>query len=797
MARYCYEICLATNHTTVEKWQEFLQNLRSILGIMDSWQILVRLESTKWHYYLVVSRELSSSVGVTEFFLKPFTESGWKSPNNFLHSCAIFDNSDGNLGNKKGLRVSARVENLAQIAQKMAARGADFWGANLKFVAGRKNKLGRAELYFVKKTRSGRSKRLRLKMLIFAPQILLAIDFRQYPQYSYQKMAKYCALEKTLAVLDERKDMALLKAETFPYDMSDHYLHLEAYDFLKHTLVVGGSGVGKSKFLASMIYNLHQQGTKKYRVVVVDPHDALKDDFAHLSNCRIIDFTGIEKSVDLFGGKVTELNSQLELLLDLFRSLIAENYNGRLERVLRFASCVLLLSAQFSFYNLKRLLLDLEFRQDILNKSSSILPSHLSHFFQTEFGELKNKYYTSAIAPIVALVDEMQIVPVFGQDNHGLIRIDELVSENFLNIFSLNRSFLGERATRVIAGLIFGQLFAYAEARFRTSSDTLPLLIVIDEVAVVETPILQRFLSELRKYQVTVILVGQFFAQISAPLRAAIFANTVNYFLFRTSRADAELLVKNLDCKLVGEKGLEDRINFLAGLHDRECAVRIQAAGRIYPVFRAQTIDLVVEAKQGTSVRAGIKAPLWVQNAMTKKDNFDAREPGMLSLASYSNQDRFATVVINIRETNNYNSDNMQNLNKTKADVYLIKKENNNDNSEKVLALSSSNCQALDQKFATIDSKKTNVHSNICPDMTRLLDQPFIFDDGDEKLEAKKTEFLERALVFPEMSDKGVFPLNEMEKNLASVDKIDEDLIFPDKINQNITTRSNVTGKDK
>lgn len=789
MTRYCYEICLATNHTTAKKWQEFLQNLRNILGIMDSWQILVRLESTKWHYYLMVSRQLSSSVGVTEFFLKPLAESDRKSLNNFLHSlqsCDIFDDFDANLGNKKGLRASAKVENLTQIAQKMAARGADFRGANLKFAAGRKTKFGRTELYFAKKTRSGSSKCLRLKMLIFAPQILLSIDFKQYPQYSYQKMAKYCALEKALAVLDRRKDAALLKVETFPYDASERYLHLEGYDFLKHTLVVGGSGVGKSKFLASMICNLHQQGTEKYRVVVVDPHDALKDDLAYLSNCRVVDFTSIEKSVDLFGSKTTELNSQLELLLDLFHSLIAENYNGRLERVLRFASCVLLLSEQFSLHSLKRLLLDLEFRQDVLNKSSSILPAHLSHFFQTEFGELKNKYYASAIAPIVALVDEMQMVPVFGQDACGLMRVDELVRESFLNIFSLNRSFLGERATKVIAGLIFGQLFAYAEARLRTSGNALPLLIVIDEVAVVETPILQRFLSELRKYQVTVILVGQFFAQISAPLRAAIFANTVNYFLFRTSRADAELLVKNLDCKLVGEKSQEDRISFLAGLHNRECAVRIQAAGRVYPVFRAQTMDLAVEVKQDVSKQAEIKESSQVQNAVMEKDNFDTRGPETLSSIDYSNQDRSANVETIIHEMNNYSLDNMQNLNKTKTDTDLIRK-GENDNSKNILIPLANRRQTLDQKCAEIDLKKAG--------KTRLLDQPLNFDN--ERLETKEVELLEQALAFPEMAGMDITSLNEKEKDLTSVDKIEEDLIFPDEIKQNMSRESNVIRNDK
>lgn len=594
MSKKYYEIYFATNYASPENWQDFFRNLRRILGVFERWQILVRLENSKWRYFLVTTCELSASIGVAEFFLKPVLDK-------VLEECWSFSQSavpqlscsvDTKVRCRKNLKISFNVMSFAQLVQKMRAHQCEFYGASLRFALGRGHRTGIAEIYFCK--RKGGQAALKstvMRLPVFAPQIFLSINFDEYKHYTYQKISKYCRLDKTLGILHRDSDGALLQVTTFPYVSCERFLHLDSYDFLKHTLVIGGSGVGKSKFLALLIKRLYEREEEDCRVIVVDPHDALKNDIDDGLG-RVIDFRTLKRSVNLFECSALDYTSELELLLDLFRSLIAEAYNGRLERVLRFASCVLLSLGKFSFLNLKRILLDLEFRQQIFSNSSSEISPYLVKFFQTEFSELKNKYYNEAIAPIVALIDEMQMVPVFSQDALGLPRMAELIERNFLNIFSLNRSFLGERATKIIAGLVFGQLFAYAEMRTHSVRDVPPLVIIIDEVAVVEAPILQRFLSELRKYQVTVILVGQFFGQISAQLRAAIFANTVNYFLFRTSYGDAELLAKNLDCKVVGERKVEDRITFLAGLKNRECIARIQASGRFYPIFQAKTIDL-------------------------------------------------------------------------------------------------------------------------------------------------------------------------------------------------------------
>lgn len=164
------------------------------------------------------------------------------------------------------------------------------------------------------------------------------------------------------------------------------------------------------------------------------------------------------------------------------------------------------------------------------------------------------------------------------------------MQDTFLTIFSLNRLQFGDKVVRTLAGLLMQQLFLLAQ----TCSSDQHLLIIIDEVAIVENPILPRFLSELRKYGVSVFLAGQYFAQISSSLRDSIFANTSNYYLFRTSRADANLLSQNLEIKLVGSEDQSDQAKLLASLKSRECLAQISHDGKILPIFKAHTTDCVI-----------------------------------------------------------------------------------------------------------------------------------------------------------------------------------------------------------
>lgn len=514
---------------------------------------------------------LPVSLKSTNILLKPLTKlpdfpqsSGFKTRTN-LRSFSYYHDTD----------------NILDVVERIKRCHAEFFQLEINFRSFSKTFSSSIYLYMI---RDGRLELCRLLRINHAT--LLSIDFSQYKSYDYKKSPKYLKITKSLKLLSQTKDQALFQVDTFPYDTKPQFFHHSAYDFAKHSLVLGGSGSGKSKFLMSLIDKIYRASPKEYKIIVIDPHDALKADCGDVSERSVIDFQTTAGSIDLFQTNADDINVGVELMLTLFQALIGHNYNSQLERVLRYASFLLMTAQSFSFLHLRKLLTNVEYRNQIINEQKEHVPTSVTRFFLADFDELRTHDYNDAIAPIVAFVDEMQMVPVFDQEFHSH-DLATTVQENFLSVFSLSRPRLGNKVTQTIAGLLMQQIFLFAQKNLIDQH----LIVVIDEVAIVENPILSRFLSELRKYKTSVILAGQYFSQFSPDLRSAIFANTSNYYIFRVSKDDSELLVHNLNIKLASDDSIENRQAVLTELKAQECFVQVSQNGETLPGLKAKTTD--------------------------------------------------------------------------------------------------------------------------------------------------------------------------------------------------------------
>ncbi len=562
MTTYTYEIFLRHACVGQTEWQEFLLQVASFLDHFSTWQIYLQLEQNTIHYYLQTSRPLPLSFSLIDFLLKPS------------------DTQLAKLPPAHRFYANKWSDNFVTVLQDFYRRQYRLSAAVITFSSYKSTFLSHIKIIVHRGQRT-----FGWRLLLTSPSTFLSIDFNKSKTFLFKKFPKYLKLEKVTELLTTTSTDALLEIDPFPYLDQTQYLTLDSFDFAKHSLVIGGSGSGKSRFLASFIHKVSEFNAKKYKVIVIDPHDAFYRDCAGISATKVTNFQTPAQSINLFSASATDINASVELMLTLFQSLMQETYNGYLERVLRYATFLLTTAQKFSFITLRRLLLDIEYRNQILTELQAQLPVSVAHFFLTDFNELKTQHYDSAIAPIIAFIDEMQMVPVFNSENLST-SLAETVQQNFLNIFSLSRLRLGDKVVKTIAGLLMQQLFLLAQ-------QDLPehLLIIIDEVAVVENPIIARFLSELRKYNASVILAGQYFDQITPQLRSAIFANTSNFYLFRTSQSDAEVLTRNLKIKIEGSDDVEDSQKLLTKLKARECLVQIDASGESLPIFKARTAD--------------------------------------------------------------------------------------------------------------------------------------------------------------------------------------------------------------
>lgn len=423
------------------------------------------------------------------------------------------------------------------------------------------------------------------------PLFNLEVDFKQNPKIKKASPPLFPNIEETINRLSTKKDEAFLEVPSFHYFSQPLYLCLKNFDFAKHSLIVGQTGTGKSKMIELLIKQLiKNQFYKDYCIILIDPHAVI---FSELDNLiSVIDYDYITSSCELFPS-FSEPKIATELTLLLFKTLLKEQFQAKLERVLKYSLYLLFKQNKMSLFNLKKFLTELEFRKQILLKTKE---DHLSHFFDTEFAEIQTKFYEIAIMPILVLIDELSFIPSLQNPTNN--SLEQALTENFLTCFSLNRLRLGEKATRLIAGLLIQQAFLIAQK----GSINKKMILIIDEVSVVENESLVSILSEARKYNLSLFLAQQYLTQISPSLLKAILSNVYNYFIFKVSDEDARILTKNLEIKfpdkiLIEEKkkGLsaEDlKRHLLITLNPRECIARIFANGRFYPCFKAKTLKI-------------------------------------------------------------------------------------------------------------------------------------------------------------------------------------------------------------
>lgn len=560
------EIYLTKNYVLKKEWEDLINVISNYNGLLKNWKIIIENNSNQLRYFIKSDCSLPATINGLNAFLMKNIE------NNKLYysylSLPFFTNTENNI---------IDIINYLEIKNKGTLNFIEITFKKLS-----KNNIKKKIVIYL--TKNGNTKKYRL--LLSNPTNILSVDFDNNKRYFFKSAPKYLDINKILHLLSTDINSSIFKIDTFPYLQGDFYLNQNNFSFDKHSVVLGASGTGKSKFLSLLINNIYKNSDLKqrYKIVIIDPHAALEDDIGGIS--RVIDFKTTLDSIDLFINNPDDVISSTELLLELFKSLIADQYNSKLERVLRHSIYVLLLDNSFNFSNLRKILLELEYRNFLIKKLKNKLPISIIEFFLTDFNDLKTKAYGEAVSPIIAFIDEMEMIPVFNnQTNEDNLR--KTIYDNFLTLFSLDKTKLGDKVTKTISGLVMQQLLSLIQ----NHSFNEHIIFIVDEVAVIENPILCRFLAEARKYNLSLILAGQYFSQITDKLKNAIFANVINYYIFRVSKMDANILVDNFNMKIPLDDTRDKKIKMLTELNNRECILRIDSNDKLLPAFKASTIS--------------------------------------------------------------------------------------------------------------------------------------------------------------------------------------------------------------
>jgi hypothetical protein len=580
--KFTFELYLKSNIAEKEQWQQFFTTLTAHIGYMNQCEITMMIKDSVVRFFVSADRDLGVlSNNIDIGVLRPVKQEDCEAPKTQGTERFLTLVNGGNFLDVREKAKLKRGKELEYIVLKCRRVNVDKSYTRLHFYF--KNPAGH---YSVNK-----------KTMLSFPAHLMKINFDENSRYLKKEFPKYINIEKALPVLSPTDNNALLAVNTFPYFANDYYLNLLDYEFDKHSFIIGASGSGKSKFIELLVDRIAKSPIKQnYRVLVIDPHASLGDDMQSIDDSQIIDFSG-DSAPELFGDSAkTDVSASTELTTTLMKSLLADQFNPKVERVLRFSLYVLFVAQTMSLGFLKRFLTELELRNQIMQHVSGSVPPNIEQFFATDYNEIRTTHYTEAVLPIISLVDEMQLQP--GLVGESEISLAKTIDNNFLTVFSLNKVSMGEKVVKTAAGILMQQIFLLAQAR----SFNEKVILIVDEVSVVQSPALASILAEARKYNLFVILTQQYFGQVEKSLKDAIFANVYNYYVFRVSEEDAEGLIGNLNINIPKEiieeehkKGInEDTIkkHMMTELHPRECLVRVSANGQIVPVFKARTLDI-------------------------------------------------------------------------------------------------------------------------------------------------------------------------------------------------------------
>lgn len=560
------EIYLTKKFVSKEEWLELINTISKYNGFLKKWKIIITNNKNQIRYFVKTKCSLPTTINnLNSFLLKPVKEIRIPKQTYTLISLPKIGSNIIDLINNSEIKNKGTLEYL-----------------EISFLKLYENKIKSKISFYLNKNSI-----LKKYICLFTlPTSILSTDFEGNKRYFYKSSPKYLDINKILHLLNTDSNNALLSVDTFPYLQGNFYLNQNSFSFDKHSIIIGSSGSGKSKFISLLINNINKNKNlkQKYKVVVIDPHAALENDIGGIG--KVIDFKSNIDSIDLFINNNDDIVASTELLLDLLKSLIADQYNSNLERVLRHSIYLLLTDESFNFRNLRKLILDLEYRNALIKKLKYNLPISVIDFFLSDFNDLKTRVYGEAISPIIGFIDEMEMIPVFNREQNSE-NLKNTIHDNFLTLFSLDRTKLGDKVTKTISGLIMQQLLTIIQKREIDEH----IIFIIDEVAVIENPILSRYLSEARKYNLSLILAGQYFNQISDELKNSIFANVINYFIFRVSKLDASILVDNFNMKIPQDDSRDRKIKLLTELQNRECIARIDANGILLPAFKGVTID--------------------------------------------------------------------------------------------------------------------------------------------------------------------------------------------------------------
>lgn len=323
-----------------------------------------------------------------------------------------------------------------------------------------------------------------------------------------------------------------------------------------HTYVIGATGSGKTKFLESLI---RQDLLAGRGVGVIDPHGDLIEDLKGFLASRaaelgerylreqivlvdladpvqIVQFNPIEQLPGVSAGE------QAAELIGAFRKIWASSWGVRMEDLLR-NSLIALSEAGHALVSLPAFLTDREVRQTVL---ASLTHPIVRDYFQ-RYDRLSERAQLSWAEPVLNKINALLAndhVRALLAAPASTVNLRDVIDTGKVLLVKLDKGRLKDSAD-LLGSLLLAklQLAVFARSDLPPAARR-PFALYVDEFQNFATSTFGVFLSESRKYGLSLTLAHQTLAQIGEELVSLILGNVGLQVVFRVNRRDAERLAK-------------------------------------------------------------------------------------------------------------------------------------------------------------------------------------------------------------------------------------------------------------
>ncbi len=333
-------------------------------------------------------------------------------------------------------------------------------------------------------------------------------------------------------------------------------------DRLRHTYIIGKSGVGKSVLLANMAIQDVLSGAG---VCVIDPHGDLVDDIlARVPPERAEDVilfapADLERPMGLnlleFDAKYPEQKTfVINEMIGIFDKLYDLKSTGGpiFEQYMRNAMLLVMADPESgsTLMEIPRVLADAEFRNLKLSRCAD---QTVVDFWRKEAEKAGGDAALANVVPYItskltSFISNDMMRPIIAQQTSAF-NFRDIMDKRKILLVSLPKGLVGELNAYLLGMILVGKLLMAALSRAdMPKEERRNFFLYIDEFQNFTTNSVCQILSEARKYGLGLIIAHQYIGQLVArgdtAIKDAVFGNVGTVISFKIGSEDAEVLQK-------------------------------------------------------------------------------------------------------------------------------------------------------------------------------------------------------------------------------------------------------------